>query len=259
MIFSNIGNYTWIRAGTQIVNSQIGSDVFIGFKCKIINAMIQDNVEIASNCVIGMEGAKQVVLQKGCWIGADSVIKSGLNIGVGAVIGAGTVVENDIESFCIVVGKPGRVIKKRKCVMDYYPQFRKMFDSYFPPHKCKNENLISADLEMADNVKLGYGNILIGKKIMGGGIYCRNNVKIGNDNILESAGGIYIGAATKIGNKVHMISNSHDYKKLSLPMIFQPIKIGENVIIGDECVILGNVEIGDNQTIPSNSLIFRNI
>ena len=47
------------------------------------------------------------------WIGANAVILPGLNIGDGAVIGAGAVVTKDVPPYSIVVGNPGKVIKYR--------------------------------------------------------------------------------------------------------------------------------------------------
>lgn len=47
------------------------------------------------------------------WIGRDCMIMGGITIGNGAVIGAGTVVAKDIPPYCIAVGNPVRIIKKR--------------------------------------------------------------------------------------------------------------------------------------------------
>lgn len=47
------------------------------------------------------------------WIGADSLICSGISIGRGAVIAAGTVVTKNVEPYSIVGGCPGKLIKYR--------------------------------------------------------------------------------------------------------------------------------------------------
>lgn len=47
------------------------------------------------------------------WIGANTVILSGVTIGTGAIIGAGSVVPRDIPSYAIAVGNPARVVSYR--------------------------------------------------------------------------------------------------------------------------------------------------
>jgi acetyltransferase-like isoleucine patch superfamily enzyme len=47
------------------------------------------------------------------WLGMNSIVLSGVQIGNGAVVGAGTVVSKDVEDYCIVVGNPARVVRKR--------------------------------------------------------------------------------------------------------------------------------------------------
>ena len=43
----------------------------------------------------------------------NTIILSGVHIGQGAVIGAGSVVSQDVPPYSVVVGNPGKVIKKR--------------------------------------------------------------------------------------------------------------------------------------------------
>ena len=47
------------------------------------------------------------------WIGYDSIIMSGVNIGDGAIIGTRAVVTNDVPPYSIVGGVPAKIIKKR--------------------------------------------------------------------------------------------------------------------------------------------------
>ena len=47
------------------------------------------------------------------WIGYGATILSGVHIGDGAVIGAGSVVSKNVDPYAIVVGNPGRMVKKR--------------------------------------------------------------------------------------------------------------------------------------------------
>ncbi|WP_372841675.1 CatB-related O-acetyltransferase [Phaeovulum sp.] len=47
------------------------------------------------------------------WIGQDARIMPGVTIGNGAIIGAGAVVARDVPAWSIVVGNPGRVLRRR--------------------------------------------------------------------------------------------------------------------------------------------------
>lgn len=54
-----------------------------------------------------------ITIENDVWIGRESVIMSGVTIGTGAVIGTRSVVSKNIEPYSIVVGNPGKTIKKR--------------------------------------------------------------------------------------------------------------------------------------------------
>ncbi|HSH65656.1 MAG TPA: CatB-related O-acetyltransferase, partial [Bacteroidia bacterium] len=47
------------------------------------------------------------------WIGNNAIIKYGIKIGDGAIIGSGAVVTKDVEPYSIVGGVPAKVIKYR--------------------------------------------------------------------------------------------------------------------------------------------------
>lgn len=263
---SQIGEYTWIRIGSIINKVSIGTDVFIGFNCKINNAYIMDNVQIASKVSIGDINGKNTVINKYVWIGAGASIQSGVVVGEGAVIGAGTIVEDNVPPYSIVVGVPGKIIKRRECNMDTKPEFRnflkRMYEEDhkgFGIKKGIDSNYISADIISYNDYLIGKTNILIGKAELKGGIVIGDNVSIGNNNIFEGAGKISIGSNSTIGNSVHIVSNSHDYTKLSLPRTFLPVSIGNNVCIEDNVTILGNVTINNGVKISRGSLIIKDV
>ena len=52
-----------------------------------------------------------VIIKKGVWIGARSIVLKGVTIGEGAVIGSGSVVTKDIPPYTINAGNPARVIR----------------------------------------------------------------------------------------------------------------------------------------------------
>ena len=53
------------------------------------------------------------VIGNDVWIGQNAVILPGVRIGDGAIIGANSVVGNDVEPYTIVAGNPAKVLRKR--------------------------------------------------------------------------------------------------------------------------------------------------
>lgn len=56
---------------------------------------------------------KTVVIGNDVWIGNNTLIMAGISIGNGAVIGAGSLVTKNVDSYEVVGGVPAKVIKKR--------------------------------------------------------------------------------------------------------------------------------------------------
>jgi acetyltransferase-like isoleucine patch superfamily enzyme len=55
---------------------------------------------------------KPVVIQDGAWIGAHVMILKGVEIGEGAIIGAGSVVRRSVPAWTVVAGNPAEVIRE---------------------------------------------------------------------------------------------------------------------------------------------------
>ena len=101
-----------------------------------INASVSGSISIGANCLLGpgvvMRTANHqfskvdariqdqghsfadIVIEDGCWLGANVIILGGVYVGKGAVIGAGSVVTKCIPSMAVAVGIPAKVIKYRK-------------------------------------------------------------------------------------------------------------------------------------------------
>jgi len=89
---------------------------------------IEDNVTISSNSMIFAHvnpsaneflkkhgyprTIKPVVIKKGAVISVGCIIIAGVTIGENSIVGAGSVVTQDVPDYCIVVGNPARVVKR---------------------------------------------------------------------------------------------------------------------------------------------------
>jgi acetyltransferase-like isoleucine patch superfamily enzyme len=56
--------------------------------------------------------AKPVHVGRAAWIGFDSCILPGVTVGEGAVVGARSVVTEDVQPFTIVAGNPARLVRR---------------------------------------------------------------------------------------------------------------------------------------------------
>lgn len=52
-----------------------------------------------------------IVIGRGAWIGARSIILKGVSVGEGAIVGAGSVVTHDVPAWHVVAGNPARIIR----------------------------------------------------------------------------------------------------------------------------------------------------
>lgn len=56
---------------------------------------------------------KNTIIAEDVWVGSNSIILSGVHLGVGSVVGAGSVVTKSVPPYAIVAGNPARVIRYR--------------------------------------------------------------------------------------------------------------------------------------------------
>lgn len=55
----------------------------------------------------------EITIEDDVWIGAKAIILSGVRLGKGSIIGAGSIVTKDVNEKAIVAGSPARIIKYR--------------------------------------------------------------------------------------------------------------------------------------------------
>lgn len=108
---------------------EVGKNFFANYNCTIIDVAkvrIGDNCQMAPNVAIytaghpvypttrnsAFEYGKEVTIGDNVWLGGNTVVCPGVNIGNNVVIGAGSVVTKDIPDWSIAAGNPCRVIRK---------------------------------------------------------------------------------------------------------------------------------------------------
>lgn len=122
-----VGNYSYgslLSPGHSDAGTEIGSYVSVGPNVRRFGAA--HPLESGSlhpyfyNPKLGFVDSSRDVKRTACtighdsWIGANTLILPGCSrIGVGAVIGAGSVVTRDVPDFAVVVGSPAKIIKYR--------------------------------------------------------------------------------------------------------------------------------------------------
>jgi len=95
------------------IDAEIGEGFYIGHfgGIEIGECKIGKNCSIYQRVVINSNQAGVPIIADRVWIGAHSQIIGPVSIDEGATVSAGSVVEEDLPSRCVVAGHPARVIK----------------------------------------------------------------------------------------------------------------------------------------------------
>jgi acetyltransferase-like isoleucine patch superfamily enzyme len=90
----------------------IGSNCLIAGNTVIIDSDGHDPFpkDLADRMAVQKRG-KPIVIENNVWIGLNCTILKGVRIGEGAIIGAGSVVREDVPARCVVMGNPARIVK----------------------------------------------------------------------------------------------------------------------------------------------------
>jgi len=112
-------------------NIYLGKDIYINFNCCFLDC---NTIRIGDRCLFGPnvqlyppghpldahvrkgtkgpEFAHPITIGNDCWFGGSVIVLGGVTIGDGVVVGAGSVVTKDVESFVVVAGNPARIIRR---------------------------------------------------------------------------------------------------------------------------------------------------
>lgn len=130
--FARIHDFVYLQTGAG-GSITIGSRTHIQAHCHLSAYLgsinIGDHVQIAPNCGFypydhsfaadlpidqqPFRSRGPIEIADGAWLGFGAIVLSGVRIGEGAVIGAGSVVTRDVPAMAIAAGNPARVLDYR--------------------------------------------------------------------------------------------------------------------------------------------------
>lgn len=123
---SDVNKYSYIGSYCTVVNTEIGSFCSIADNCIIGGAM--HPINFVSTSPVFCEGknvmkknfynhhycsSERTVIGDDVWIGNNCLIKQGVKVGNGAIIGMGAVVTKDVLPYSIIGGNPAKLIRMR--------------------------------------------------------------------------------------------------------------------------------------------------
>lgn len=114
-----IGSHCYFNHNTILTGGHSNGKLIIGNYVQTgpnVGFFVANHHYVDPSIPIKLQGYDEadIIVGDDVWIGANSIITSGVKIGKGAVIGAGSVVTKDIPPMAIAVGSPAKVINYRK-------------------------------------------------------------------------------------------------------------------------------------------------
>lgn len=128
LINSSINDFSYIGQSTWIMHADIGKfcsiagSVRIGLASHTLHLLSTSPIFTEKRNATGhswlQNSTKQSPWEKvrignDVWIGTRSLILGGVNVGNGAVIGAGSIVTKDVPAYAVVAGVPAKIIRYR--------------------------------------------------------------------------------------------------------------------------------------------------
>ena len=105
---------------------EIGARTFLNYGCSLGATQL---IRIGERCLIGnyvnvidsnfhdlahrdrLPESKPVIIEDDAWLGTRAIVLPGVHIGRGAVVGAGSVVTEDVPAWSVVAGNPARIVR----------------------------------------------------------------------------------------------------------------------------------------------------
>lgn len=120
----SIGDHVYVGKHVLIeTNARIGSFVMLANRVALVGkhdhaydavgVPVRFGRWIGSASTPSPQRSEEVVIGDDVWIGYGAIVLSGVKIGRGSIVAAGSVVARDVEPYSIVAGNPARLIRRR--------------------------------------------------------------------------------------------------------------------------------------------------
>lgn len=113
----SIGDNFFAAEGLKLSSTQgivIGNDVTFGPEVMLIGGNHKTNTAgLRINQIHTGDKLEKIIIEDDVWIGARSIVLSGVTITEGTIIGAGSVVTKSMPSYCVCAGNPCKPLKPR--------------------------------------------------------------------------------------------------------------------------------------------------
>lgn len=86
-----------------------------------------------------------------------------------------------------------------------------------------------------------------------------DNAAVGDRAILYSLGPIDIGADVTISQNAHLCAGTHDFRKPDMPLIKQPITIGQGAWICADAFVGPGVVVGEMAVVGARAVVVRDV
>lgn len=106
----SIGDYTWIGENVWIdnlVQVTIGSNVCVSQGAMLLCGN-HNYKKLTFDLMVG-----KIVLEDGCWVGAQSIVCPGVTLRSHAVLGVASVANKNLDAYTIYQGNPAHMVRKR--------------------------------------------------------------------------------------------------------------------------------------------------
>jgi len=112
---AQVSSFATLGMGTMVFHKAIiNAAAVVGENC-IINsgALLEHDVVVGNHCHISTSAVVNgnVIISEGCFIGSNATLLQGLHIGGYAIVGAGSVVLEDVAGKTVVAGSPAKTIR----------------------------------------------------------------------------------------------------------------------------------------------------